>query len=122
NRAVLAAINVVVLLAGVVFAVRGDTAEAPADGAVAEVDGVATVVRDGGSPESLVDGAIVAAGDEVQVESGSVVLRLTDGGVLEARAATRVVVGAVPELVQGDLLVLGNGVAVDAAGTVVTLD
>ncbi|MBA2280208.1 MAG: hypothetical protein H0W25_03100, partial [Acidimicrobiia bacterium] len=124
----LGVLTAMVLLAGVVAAVGDDDIEAPADGAIVEVDGRSTVVRVGGQPVALATGDQVRAGDEVIVESGTIVLRLAGGGVLEGRAAdedidaTRVVMGAVPELVAGDLLVVGgNGLDVDAAGTVVAL-
>jgi hypothetical protein len=116
---------VVVMLVGVIAVVAHGPAGVPSAGARVRVDGRATVVHLDGSTERLATGDIVRAGEEVRVDEGSVVLDLADGGTLEGRAGeergTRVVVDTVPELVAGDLLVVGDrGLAVDAAGTIVS--
>ena len=120
--------NVAVLLAGILAAVLAGRDGLPAAGARITVDGRASVTRVDGTTDALSSGDIVRAGEAVQAEEGSFVLELAGGGALEGRASldraadTRVVVGARPELVAGELLVLGDeGIDVDAGGTVVTL-
>jgi len=119
---------VAVLLAGVVAVVVEGGDGVPRAGARVTVNGRATVVHIDGSTDRLTSGDVVRAGEEVRVDEGGVVLDLAEGGTLEGRAghgdtpATRVVVEAQPELVSGELLVLGDpGLSVDAAGTVVAV-
>lgn len=118
-----------VMLTGVVAVIVEGDDGLPVASARVRVDGRATVVHLDGSTDRLSSGDVVRAGEEVRVEVGSVVLELADGGTLEGRegtdqiAATRVVVDAVPELIAGDLLMIGDpGLAVDAAGTLVAVD
>ena len=124
----LAVANALVFAAGIlgVFLVGGDGV--PAAGARVTVDGRATVVRVDGDTDALTTGDIVRAGEEVRAEEGTFALELAGGGTVEGRAGferaadTRVVVGERPELVAGEALLLGeDGVALDAAGTVVAL-
>lgn len=96
----------------------------PPAGARVTVDGRATVVHADGSTEALSTGDVVRAGEEVRAETGTVVLELAAGGVLEGRGGTgdadgtRIVVDERPELVAGELLVQGDeGVGIEAAGT-----
>ena len=93
------------------------------------LDGIASVVRAHGTAESFHDGDIVHPGDEIEVTSGTLVLELAAGGTVEARAGydgaadSLFEVGAPVRLLAGDLLAAGpSGVAVDAAGTLVTLE
>lgn len=120
--------SVAVMLTGIVAVVADGDAPLPPASARATVEGRATVVHLDGSTDRLSSGDVVRAGEEVRVEVGSVELELADGGTLEGRdgidqtPATRVVVDALPELVAGELLVLGDpGLAVDAAGTIVSV-
>ena len=125
---VLAVANAAVLLAGVMAAVVSGGDDVPAAGARVTVDGSASVVRVDGTTADLSTGDIVRRGEEVRAEEGSFTVELAAGGVVEGRAGfgraadTRLVVDARPELTAGELLVLGDdGVAVEAAGTVVAL-
>lgn len=118
----------VVLLVGTLAALASRDDGVPEAGARVTVDGRATVVHLDGSSEVLASGDVVRAGEEVRADAGTFTLELADGGMLEGRAGfgrardTRVVVGERPELVSGELLVVGDdGLAVDAAGTIVSL-
>lgn len=129
-RARVAVVVAGALLAGgvaVALAVRDEGV--PRAGARVVVDGRATVVRVDGSTEALASGDVVLAGEEVRVEAGTVVLELAAGGTVEGRAgagrtpSSRILVGERPELLAGEALVAGKGgLAVVAAGTVVSLD
>jgi hypothetical protein len=116
-----AAVVVLLVAGGIAVAVHDDESIAPG-AARADVNGEALVVR-GDTGEPLTDGTVLVPGDEVVVGSGTVVLELANGTTLEGRAgrgdtaATRVIVDRVPQLLEGDLLVIGDGVSVDA-GTV----
>ena len=114
---------VAVLLLGAVFALVVDDADGvPASGARATVDGEVLVVHADGSSSSLATGDIVNSGEEVRVESGSVMLEMGSGAVVEGRegqdgaAGTRVEVGRSPQLVAGDLLVRGGEPVTIGAG------
>jgi hypothetical protein len=124
-RALAAAIVALLVVSGFAL-VLDDGNPLPPAGARVTVAGVAMVVHLDGSSEELASGDVVRAGEEVRVEAGNVALELADGGVLEGRAGTgddadtRIVVDATPELVAGELLMVGDpGLAVDAAGTIV---
>ena len=101
----------------------------PTAGGRVHLDGTASVVRSDGSAGALRDGDIVHPGDEIEVTDGTMVLELAAGGAVEGRAGhdgaddSLLEVGAPVRLLAGDLLATGpSGVAVDAAGTIVTLD
>jgi hypothetical protein len=126
----LSALIAVVLLGGFVTLVVDDDGGVPASGARATaVDGVTLVVHTDGSSSPIETGEVVLAGDEVRVRSGTVVLELASGAVLEGREesegvdATRVRIGAAPQLVAGDLLVdSGVPVVVGAGGNDVSFE
>ena len=117
----------VALLAGMA-ACSGSSSDE--DGALRlELDGTASVVRDG--DRRTVDGGNhrLRAGDVVEVTTGSAVLSLPGDGVVELRAGlgrrpdTKVEAGDVPALLAGDLLVRGDDeVRVSAAGSDLVLD
>jgi hypothetical protein len=126
---VLAAVIAVVLAMGIVVVVVDDEPGVPASGARATVEGVVLVVHRDGSSSPLESGDLVAGGDEVRVQSGTVVLELASGALLEGREGrseddgrfavegTRVAIDSTPELLAGDLLVRGGvPVTVGAGG------
>jgi len=117
-----------VLVAGLVAAVAGDDGGVPAAGGRVTVDGRSSVVHTDGAVDRLESGDIVRSGEEVRVETGTIVVELADGGLLEGRAggeevpSTRLRVDDEPELLAGELLVVGDrGLTVSAAGTDVAL-
>lgn len=115
---------VAIVFVGLVSVFTDGGGDLPPAGARVTVAGRATVVHLDGSTETLSTGDVVRAGEEVRAQTGTVLLELAAGGVLEGRGgtgdadATRVVVDERPELVAGELLVQGDqGVAIEAAGT-----
>jgi hypothetical protein len=128
---VLASALLAAVLAVVGAALVGTDRPVPTAGARVRLDGSATVVRADGASEALRDGDVVGPGDEIEVTAGTMVLELAAGGTVEGRAGfggardTLVEVGAPVRLLAGDVLASGegsDGVAVAAAGTVVTVD
>jgi len=121
-RGVLAAVIAVILFSGVLALVLDGDEGVPASGARVQVDGVVLVVHADGSSSPLEDGDVVLGGEEVRVQSGSVVIELASGAVLEGRegagevASTRVRIGESPELVAGDLLMRGGTPVTVGAG------
>lgn len=125
--AVVAALSAIVMVAGVAAIVAEDES-LPTAGARVRLAGEAFVEDVDGSRRSLDDGDIVGPGDIVEVTGGTAVLELADGGTVEGREGrdtvddSRLEVGAPVRLLAGDALVAGPaGVAVEAAGTIVTL-
>lgn len=125
--AILLALAAVVFFGGV-LAVASDDDAIPSAGARVQLDGVGSVQRTDGSSSALRDGDILGPGDEVEMEEGIAVLELAGGGTVEVRSGigdvddTRLEVGSPLRLLAGDALVQGPvGVAVEAAGTLVTL-
>lgn len=124
---ILLALAAVVLVGGVLALVADDDS-LPAEGARVQLDGVGSFSRPDGSSGPLRDGMVLQRGDEVEMEEGTAVLELAAGGTVEVRGGhgdvddTRVEVGAPVRLLAGDALAQGpDGVAVEAAGTLVTL-
>ncbi|MGV3758762.1 MAG: hypothetical protein ACO1PW_04360 [Actinomycetota bacterium] len=99
--------------------------DGPGDGeARLEVDGEAVVTRADGEHDVVTDRADIRSGDRVEVVEGSATMALAGGHRLELRAghgddaATVVLMGEVPELEAGDLLVATpERTRVRAAGT-----
>jgi hypothetical protein len=125
--AILLALAAVVFVGGVLAVVSDDDA-IPAAGARVRLEGIGTVERADGSTGALRDGDVLGPGDEVEMEEGTAVLELAGGGTAEVRSGigdvddTRLEVGSPLRLLAGDALVQGPvGVAVEAAGTLVTL-
>jgi hypothetical protein len=125
--AMLLALTAVVLLGGVLALVADDEA-LPAAGARVHLEGVGTITRTDGSSNELRDGAVLRPGDAVEMEEGTAVLELAGGGTVEVRSGvgdvddSRIVVGSPLRLQAGDALAEGpEGVAVEAAGTLLTL-
>lgn len=124
RRTGLAALIVVVLLAGVVgILVRGDSVDPGPEQARLEVDGTVTVASADGMTRSVVDATeVVDFGDRLVVEDGTAVLELAAGATYELRhrdgTGTAVEVGPVPRVTDGDVLVVDGfpaQVAVDTA-------
>lgn len=122
------AIAVVVFVAGIAALVRDDE-EVPVAGARIQLEGSAVRLGPGGAADPLSDGDILRPGDRVAVTDGTATFELAGGGSVEGRAGrdpvddTTLVIGAPVELLSGDALLVGPaGVAVEAAGTVITLD
>jgi hypothetical protein len=80
-----------------------------------EVDGTALVVRQDGTREKFTEPTSLHAGDQVTLTDGTGALHLKGGALLELRAGTggdedsSVVVGPVPVLHAGDVLVTSEG-------------
>lgn len=131
RRPVLAALSTaitIVLLVGAFTVVREQVEPIAAGEATASVSGE-TLVRRAGASESqaLRDGSTIGSGDEIEVLSGTTVLRLADGTTIEGRAfgdrETFLEFGAVPVLRGGEVLVEAPvGYTVEAAGTMIELD
>jgi hypothetical protein len=123
------AVAVVVFIGGIA-AIVNDEEEVPVAGARIQLDGTAVRLDPGGDRVPLSDGDILHPGDRVDVTAGMATFELAGGGSIEGRAGraddhddTSVTVGDPMELLAGDALAVGPaGVAVEAAGTVVTLD
>lgn len=125
--AILFALAAVVLLGGVLALVT-DEDPLPSAGARVQLDGVGSFTRTDGSSGALRDGTVLGPGDELEMQEGIAVLELAGGGTVEVRSGiadvddTRLEVGSPLRLLAGDALVQGPaGVAVEAAGTLVTL-
>ena len=94
-----------------------------------EVEGVAEVRRVTGEREVVTGSSVLRAGDEVTVVSGVVRMILPSGATLEGRQAfseqvddTRIKMGTIPELLKGELLVVGeNGVSIESASNGIVL-
>ena len=125
--AILGALIALVFVGGGV-AVIADDEPLPAAGARLRLDGSGTLVQADGSEGPLRDGAVLHPGDQVEMEDGVAVLELAGGGTIEVRAGrgdvddSRLEVGSPSRLLAGDALAIGpTGVAIEAAGTLVTL-
>jgi hypothetical protein len=125
--AILLALAAVVFVGGV-LAVVSDEDVLPAAGARVQLEGIGAVQRTDGTSGPLRDGAVLGPGDEVEMEEGTAVLELAGGGTVEVRSGvgdvddTRLEVGSPLRLLAGDALLQGPaGVALEAAGTLVTL-
>lgn len=85
------------------------------------VDGQVQVAPPGGAPRSAGSGAILRAGDRVQVTAGQVAIRLPSGGVLELRAGSQITIGKTPRLTSGAVLIQPNNVALQVSAQTATV-
>lgn len=120
----------VAALALAALAPAGCSDDGPGEGeARLEVDGRARVERRDGAEELIDDSTDLGPGDLVEVIEGVATMALGGGSQLELRAGlgdagdSRVLMGDVPVLEAGDLLVSSPGsLEVEAAGTSVVVD
>jgi len=94
-----------------------------------EVDGSAVIERQAGEREEIDDRTDVRVGDELTIAEGTGTLTLPGGVTYELRAglgdseASKLLMGPVPELLAGDVLVLApDGTQLEAGGTTVQID
>lgn len=124
HRAALAAVIVVVLVAGVVTVLVRDDDTAPGpEQARLRVEGVASVTAPDGTTRPVTDATeIVDFGDQVVMEAGTGVLVLAGGATYELRhrdgVGSALEVGATPRVTAGDVLVVDGFPAPVAVDTV----
>lgn len=117
-------------MAGVAALVPACSDDGPGEGeARLEVEGQAIVERSDGDREAVRGGANLRSGDRVEVTAGIGRLLLGDGTRMELRAGlddagdSMVVIGRVPELEAGEVLVAApERSSVEAAGTTVAVE
>lgn len=112
HRAALAAVIVVVLVAGVVAVLVRDDDTAPGpEQARLRVEGVASVTASDGTTRPVTDATeVVDFGDRLVMEAGTAVLELAGGATYELRhrdgVGSALEVGATPRVTAGDVLVV----------------
>jgi hypothetical protein len=82
------------------------------------IDGQAQLTPAAGKAKPASTGQVVKAGDQLEVTSGTAIVRLNPNGTLELRAGTHLTMDKVPRVTDGDVLIEPEGRALSvSAGT-----